>query len=329
MIKYRFKGERLLPLFFLSCVLLITLQSCTNRRQSVRIGLNAWPGYDAFFWAEQQKYFNNLSVDVELVEFESLGDARRAFERGQVDLIGTTVVELLFSRIHTGWEGKTIYVFDYSNGSDMFLVHPSIASLRDVKGKRIAAEPGSVDILMAHLALTSVGLTLKDVTLAGYSSQGEALSAYKRGELDAVEGYPPVAVELVRLGAKRLFDSSQAPGVVLDVLVAEQNIVERNPHVLAEILGSFEKAQGEVLNRNPEALQFLSARVQLTPEEYLSAFSGLAVVPRSEQHLFLRHDGKFVDSLKKTQEALLSANQIDSEVRLDGLFTNKIINLLR
>ena len=58
----------------------------------VRIGINFWPGYEFLYLAEKQGFFKQEGVPVELIQFSSMGDARRAFERGQVDAMAVTLI---------------------------------------------------------------------------------------------------------------------------------------------------------------------------------------------------------------------------------------------
>ncbi len=48
---------------------------------TLRVGLNPWPGYEVLFIAEHVDYFRDEGVAVRLIEFTSLSDCRRAYER--------------------------------------------------------------------------------------------------------------------------------------------------------------------------------------------------------------------------------------------------------
>ena len=63
---------------------LIVLAGCNKRSsEELRVGVNPWPGYEALYLAQHRGLFDREGIKVKLVDFQSLGDARRAFERGR------------------------------------------------------------------------------------------------------------------------------------------------------------------------------------------------------------------------------------------------------
>ena len=62
---------------------------------TLRVGINPWPGYEFLYLAQEKGFYRDAGLDVRLVEFSSLADTRRAYERGQINAIGTTVIEVL------------------------------------------------------------------------------------------------------------------------------------------------------------------------------------------------------------------------------------------
>jgi ABC-type nitrate/sulfonate/bicarbonate transport system substrate-binding protein len=70
--------------------LLSCLAGCGSNEKPLRLGLNAWPGYEFLHLAEVRGFYKQRGVDVQLVEFGSLSDARLALERDQVDGLQAT-----------------------------------------------------------------------------------------------------------------------------------------------------------------------------------------------------------------------------------------------
>ena len=65
---------------------------------SFRLGIIPWPGYEFLYLAQGKGFYHDEGLEVRIVEFDSLSDARRAYERGQIDALGTTVIEVLQAR---------------------------------------------------------------------------------------------------------------------------------------------------------------------------------------------------------------------------------------
>ena len=67
------------------------LAGCGRHEGPIRIGINAWPGNEFLFLAQEKGFFAAQGVDVRLIEYSSLGDVRRAFDRGQIDGMTGTI----------------------------------------------------------------------------------------------------------------------------------------------------------------------------------------------------------------------------------------------
>ena len=78
----------------------------------------------------------------------------------------------------------------------MILARSDIQSVGDLKGKTVAAEPGSLDMIHLSLALESAGLTKDDITLRPLP-QNEMVQAFTLGQIDAAVTYPPTSIELL------------------------------------------------------------------------------------------------------------------------------------
>ena len=137
------------PSKLLLIALTFLLAACLDRSdEPIRIGINPWPGYEPLFLAHTQGFFEEEGVTVELVEFSSLGDVRRAFERGQVDGMASSLIEVIQANERSAREPRVFLIVDFSAGADVLVVDQSIKTLQDLKGKRIAAEAASLSMFI-------------------------------------------------------------------------------------------------------------------------------------------------------------------------------------
>ncbi|MBI1854182.1 MAG: ABC transporter substrate-binding protein, partial [Planctomycetes bacterium] len=193
----------------------------------LRLGINSWPGYEVMYLAQEKGLFAAEGVNVRLVEYSSLGDTRRAFERGSVDGMLCTTVELLQARERSTRRPVAILMTDFSNGSDVILAREAVSSVADLRGKRVGVEVAALGPFLLSRALERAGLELADVSLVPMD-QTDMPRAITEGRVDAVVAYPPASTETLRGGAIRtLFTSAEIPAEVVDVVVLDAAILER------------------------------------------------------------------------------------------------------
>ncbi|XZG70268.1 ABC transporter substrate-binding protein [Chitinibacteraceae bacterium HSL-7] len=287
----------------LLALVLLCLVGCSGQQPPLRIGLNAWPGYEYLFLAQELGYYRDEGVDVKLISFSSLADSLRAFERGQLDLIGSTLVEPLMARDGGEIEPVLIYAADYSNGGDMLLAQDYITDVAALRGRKLALEGRTVDVMTATLALQSAGLALNDVELVDLP-QANAVKAFTEGKVDAIQTYPPFASELLQGGhARLLFDTTKAPGMVVDVLVATRSGIKTRKAELVRVLRAFERARAYHATHPADAARIMGRHQKVSPDELTASFTGLHIIPMSEQRLYFAQ-GKLAERLAATHATL-------------------------
>lgn len=136
--------------------------ACSQPKEPLRVGVNPWPGYAFLYLAEEQGYFEAEGVPVHLVEFTSLEDARRAYERGHLDALGTTIVDVVQARQHQDRSLQVVRVVDYSTGGDVIALRPGLRRFADLRGKRVAVEPASLGAYLLARASEHMGIKVDE-----------------------------------------------------------------------------------------------------------------------------------------------------------------------
>lgn len=301
---------RSLPHVLVPALLALLCACAPTHVAPLRVAISPWPGYEYVYLAQERGFFEAEGIEVRIVELESLGDSRAAFENGSVDAFGSTLVELLVSRAQGARRPQAFFVADYSSGSDMLLADSTIRTLADLRGKRIGFEAGSVDVIGVAAALASAGLTLHDVELVPMP-QNEKDYAFERHTVEAVQCFPPVATALEKeAGVRRLFDSSRTPGLIADVLVADSVALARQPGRFSALLRAVSRAQQWAAEHPSEAYEIMGAREGLSAAEFAEGLSGVHVVPLEEQERHLRTGGETSVALALTRSALITAGTL-------------------
>jgi NitT/TauT family transport system substrate-binding protein len=253
-----------------------------STREPLRIAYSDWPGWVAWEVAAQKGLFRAAGVDVELVWLEYVPSVEQ-YSRGLVDAVCMTNGDAL-AVAQSGTQSVGVLLNDYSKGNDMIVARPGLASVKDLKGKKVAVEVGFVDHLLLLEALKSVGLKEADVAIVNEkTSATPALLA--AGEVDAIAAWQPHsghALELVP-GARALFTSANVPGLFYVLLYVD-------PKSLSERRSDWQKVANvwfdvvhyiEDPSTRADAIRIMSERVGLPAAKYATLLDGTFLLGRA------------------------------------------------
>ena len=275
--------------------------------EPLRIAVNPWPGYESLFLAETIGAYARAGVRVRLVGVSSTGDARRSFEREQVDGFAGTLVELLVASRTAARVPQAVFVHDVSAGADVVLARQPIASVRALKGRRVAVEPGALDVLILARALEREGLRLADVHLVPVP-QAALATRFRAGTIDAAASYPPTSTAIVREGlARPIFDSSRIPGDIVDILAFDSLVVARRTDEVARVLRAVREALDFMRAFPDSAARLGGAREGMRAEEFTAALRGIRLASFEEQAALLASPGGLAATLRETDRILREA----------------------
>lgn len=288
----------------------------------ISIGVVPWIGYEYLHLAARQQFFAAEGVDVRLVEFASINDAMRAFQRAQLDGFACSQVELLRTLDEAGRQFKVFHVLDFSDGADVVLTRKSITDVAGLRGMRVAIEPvGTLTTFVLFRALESAGMTLDDVTLVP-TELLQMFDAFMAGQVDAVVTFPPVSSTLLATGqVNTIFTSKRMPGEIFDVIAIDAALLQTRPDAAVAILRAYERTIDFVETNPSEAYAFVAARLNLTTEEVATLLEKDIHVPRlAEQAVLLAPGGPILRSLGANAEILRRTGALSRALDFDELF---------
>jgi len=286
------------------------LAGCARYEAPLRIGINAWPGNEFLFLAQEKGFFAAEHVDVRLIEYSSLGDVRRAFDRGQLDGMTATLVELLQSREGTRRAPRAFMATNVSNGADVIVARGEIASVAALAGKRVAAEPESLGMFMLARALAREGMPFSAVAVVA-TDQTDMAKNLDNGWVDAAVTYPPVLFEIMQIpGTRTIFSSADIPGEVVDVVALAGDVLERRRDDATAIVRAWDRSLAYAAERPAEAQELMASRERISVEEFAQGLRGIRVLGSKEQRAFFEPGGPLATAIGATAEALHAAAQI-------------------
>lgn len=293
------------------------------KRPPITIGLNPWIGYELLHLAARQGFFAEEGVQVRLIEFGSINDATRAFQRSEIDVVGCSPVELLLTAEHGARQPKVFQVLDFSAGADVVLARKPIADVAGLRGARVAIEPGTVTTFLLLRALESAEMTLDDVRLVP-ADQLQMFDVFVAGQVEAVVSFPPVSSMLLATGeVKPVFTSERVPGEIVDMLATDAALLQQRPEDLAAIIRAVERAV-EFVKANPsEANTLIAARLHIETKEVAALLAkGIHITRLAEQETLLAAGSPLASSLRTNAQILRRTGELSRDIDIDSLIAS-------
>mgnify|MGYP000179084503 FL=1 len=292
-----------------TAILLLFLSNCefsSTPNEPLRIAAHVWPGYEFMFLARQENWLDKQQV--KLVETNSATASLQALKDGLVDGAALTLDEVLRAR-NMKIPLTVVLVFDISAGADMLLAKPDIEHLSNLKGKRIGVEQGALGAVILSQALQAGGLTPNDIKQVALTIDNHK-SAWQADKVDALITYEPIAGQLLSTGARRLYDSRQAPNMIIDVLAVRQNVLSSHQDAIEHLIASHFQALQHFQSNTPDASYRMATHLNVVPEKVTSNYKGLLLPNTKYNHLLI--GGENPQLLHSTQ--LLSAIMLKSNI---------------
>ena len=240
-------------------VLLLSLSvACAAAAEPLRIRYAVWVGYGPLFLAQQKGYFAAEKVEVQLIKMEDPKESFLAMGAGRLDGIVSTI-DTMIPHLKTGREFQYVLALDDSAGGDGIVARKEIKSVRDLRGKRVAVQEGSVSQFFLNVLLRDAGLSEKDVQVVNMKP-GDAGVAFVAGRVDAAVTWEPwLSNGKTATHGHMLVDSSQTPGLITDVLIFRRDVIEKRPREIQGVVDAWNKAVA-YWERNPAESNEIMAR---------------------------------------------------------------------
>jgi NitT/TauT family transport system substrate-binding protein len=193
---------------------------------SIYVGWMPW-GYAADHGIVK-KWADKYGIKIEVTQFNDYVESMNQYTAGTFDAVTLTNMDGLSIPAAGGIDTTAVVVGDFSNGNDAVILKDK-AALADIKGQTVNLVQFSVSHYLLARALDSVKLTEPDVKVVN-TSDADMVAAYKTPDVTAVVTWKPlVSTILEEPNAKKVFDSSQIPGEIIDLMVANSAVLKDNP----------------------------------------------------------------------------------------------------
>jgi NitT/TauT family transport system substrate-binding protein len=283
----------------------------------VVVAISSWPGYEAFYLAEQRRLGQRFGLDLRVQQYSSLEDQRAAYSRGDVEIIATTLPDAIaICQEMPRRCPQLILVLDQSNGADVLVSPREITNVRELVGQRVGLERTVLAEYLLLRALEAERLGLDQVHHIHEGPQG-LVAAFKKCDVAAVVTYPPHANALRADPRYRgLFSSAQIRGEVMAVLAVSPAYAQGHPDQLRDLVRTWWAARA-LIEAEPVASQALMAqREQVSPAAFVESERWIHYPGPGEQDQMLAPQGAVARVVTRMADQMVSARRILPEAPL-------------
>ncbi|BAY84012.1 ABC-type nitrate/sulfonate/bicarbonate transporter protein [Calothrix parasitica NIES-267] len=308
---------------FLGTLLTSTLVGCIKKPPDpLLVGYIVWPGYESLYLARDLGYYKDTPI--RLVDYPSNSEVIRAFRNRNLQAAALTLYEALLVA-ETEPSVRVVLILDSSNGADAILAKPEINTLEAIKGKRVGVESGALGGFILTRALEKVNLKPKDVQIVSLGLS-EHKQAFKRKKVDAVVTSEPTGSKLLADGANLLFDSSEIPGEILDVLVVREELLRTQYNATQALLDGYFSALNYLKENPQDAARRIAPREGVTPQQFLKSLEGLVIHDLQENKQILgKTDTLSREKVNKVAQFMLTNKLLNKQVEPTYFFDDSIV----
>lgn len=313
----------LIVLIFLSASLFL-MPAPAPAQQVLRVGYPVWVGYGPLFLADQKGFLSALGVKVEFVLMEDTKTRYAALAAKRIDGLMTTI-DTMVLRVKSDFQIAAVMAFDDSKGGDGIVARKEITSVKDLKGKKVAFGEGSVSHFFLGYLLKQNGMSFKDITAVNMTA-GDAGAAFVAGKVDAAVTWEPWLTKGKQAPHGHiLVDSSNTPGLIVDVLVFRKDVLQSRGSQVRNVVRGFHRGV-EYWKQYPGESNTIMAKAVggwlEKPDVFAETLTGIRYYDYEANRAFFAAGG----GMYKTAQFAIDFWAQQGQVQVKGLKAADIVN---
>jgi NitT/TauT family transport system substrate-binding protein len=268
----------------------------------VTIALSGWTGFAPLTLAKEAGIFARNGLDVTLKKVPQ-ASRHLAIASGDVQCAATTVETWIVWNAN-GVATTQLFQLDKSFGADGMAVRSGIASIKDLKGKSVAASaPGTAPYFTLAWFLKKNGLSVKDVSVVNMEP-GAAAQAFIAGQNDAAMTYEPyLSAVREKPEAGKIIATTLDYPMIMDTFGCTPKFIAENPDAVKALAKSYFEAVDMIKNEQAKSYEIMGADVKQSAEKFGASAQFLRWQGKEENKKFFA--GDFQAFSKEAAELLL------------------------
>jgi NitT/TauT family transport system substrate-binding protein len=203
-----------------------------QQKPSFTVGWSVYVGWDPYYYMAKsgilRKWADKYGINIKVQRFDYAASLD-AFVAKNIDACAMTNMEALDMPAAAGVDTTAILLGDYSNGNDAVITRQNLG-LAQIPGKQVMLVEKTVSQYLFERAMTLNGLSsqIKQVKYLNTSDSDIASAFLADSSKPAVVTWKPLVSQIMKAkDVKMIFNSSQIPGEIMDLLVVRSEVLNR------------------------------------------------------------------------------------------------------
>jgi len=245
-------------------------------KKDFKVGWSIYVGWMPWGYAADtgivKKWADKYGIAIEVKQFNDYVESINQYTAGAYDAVTITNMDTLSTPSAGGVDSTAMIVGDFSNGNDAVILKNK-AKLADIKGQKVNLVEASVSEYLLARALDGVKMSERDIKIVN-TSDADMAAAYKTVDVSAIVTWNPIVSEVLgNQDAHKVFDSSQIPGEIMDLMVANTAVLKDNPNFGKALVGIWYETLNKMLAKTAEGKAAKEAMAKASGTD-LAGFDG-------------------------------------------------------
>jgi NitT/TauT family transport system substrate-binding protein len=273
----------------------------------VTIAISGWTGFAPLTLAKEAGIFAKNGLDVTIKKVPQ-ASRHLAIASGDVQCAATTVETWVVWNAN-GVATTQLFQLDKSYGADGMVVRSGTASIKDLKGKTVAASaPGTAPYFTLAWFLKKNGLSVKDVSVVNMEP-GPAAQAFIAGQNDAAMTYEPyLSAVREKPEAGKIIATTLDYPMIMDTFGCTPKFIADNGDAVKALAKSYFEAVAMIKAEPAKSYDIMGADVKQSGEKFGASAQYLRWQDQEQNKKFFA--GEFQTFSKEAADLLLEIGVI-------------------
>lgn len=200
------------------------------------------------------KWAKKYDINIEIVQINDYIESINQYSSGEFDGVTMANTDALGIPAAGGVDSTSLIIGDFSNGNDV-VISKDAKSIKDLKGTNVNLVELSISHYLLARGLEKNGMAEKDLTIVN-TSDADMVSAYTTSDVTSVVTWKPqVSAILAMPEANNLFNSSDIPGEIIDLMVVNTQTLKDNPAFGKAMVGAWYEMMSLMTKDTKEAIE--------------------------------------------------------------------------